>query len=182
MSSALAHPLAAPFPQSSTAEFGSLKGPQRYTEQIKSWQSLVTEGRLRSCFASVLPTPSEAKAMTGISLDQHNSNRITSQNHHPPRSSYASHLPSAGAEVRPTQHNLKGYHHTGSSRRDQPQIWTDSREQENRHVPRDSLASDLAIASYLQIPSSINDSRGSLAEFAAEVGQNLVMGQTLLTF
>ena len=107
--------------------------------------------------------------MTGISLDQHNSNAVASQNYYPSKSSYSSYPSGRGADVRHHQ-NADSYDHNNRPTEDQQKLWSTTQEREDRHTPKETSTSDSAIASYLQIPSSINNSRGSLAEFAAEVG------------
>jgi hypothetical protein len=170
MSSALGRPQPPPFPDSSRFEFeGFREGSQGHTEHGRSWQSLSKESRPGNCFTSGLPTPPETRAMTGTSLNQHNSNDVVSKGYYPSKFSYSSHT-SNGAEVRPRQHNIDGYNHNNSSTGVQSQFWPVSRERDAGSVGKNSSSSDSTIASYLQIPSSINNSKGSLAEFAAEVG------------
>ncbi len=170
MSSALAHPPAISFPESSRSELTSFRqGPQRYTGHTRSWQSLVKQGRSGTYFSSGLLTPPENRAMTGISLNQHNSNAVSSQNYYPSKFSYSSYPSARGAEVRHHQ-NADSYDHQVRPTEDQQQLWSTTQEREDQHVSKDTSISDSTIASYLQIPSSINNSRGSLAEFAAEVG------------
>ncbi|KAF7510356.1 hypothetical protein GJ744_006852 [Endocarpon pusillum] len=106
--------------------------------------------------------------MTGISLNQHNSNTVASQNYHPSKFPYASYPSGRGAEVR-HHHNADSHDHNNRSTEDQQKLWSTAQEREDRHAPKDTSTSDSTIASYLQIPSSINNSRGSLAEFAAEI-------------
>jgi hypothetical protein len=176
MSSALVHPSAAPFPKYSGFEVESCRqDPRLYTEDIKSWQSLVKEGRLGSCSASGLPSPPQTRAMTGVSLNQHTANDVVSQSYYPSKS-YPSYTSARGADVRAPQQDIKSYTHTNThsktnsnaSASDESHFWSGTRE--SRHAAKESKGSESAIATYLQIPSSINDSKGSLAEFAAEVG------------
>lgn len=170
MSSALAHPPATAFPEPSRSDLTSFReGPQRYTGHVKSWQSLIKEGRSGTYFSSGLLTPPENRAMTGISLNQHNSNTVASQNYYPSKFPYSSYPSGRGAEVR-HHHNADSYDHNNRPTEDQQKLWSTTQEREDRHAPNDTSTSDSTIASYLQIPSSINNSRGSLAEFAAEVG------------
>jgi hypothetical protein len=182
MSSVLAHPPPAPFSESSNPDLGGFqKAHQRHTQQGNSWQSLVKEGRLGGCFASGLPTPPETRAMTGISLNQHNSNDVVSQSYYPSKVSNPGHAYTRSADVGYHRHNIESFNHNRSSSRDQPQFWPADREKENSRAVKDNPSSESAIASYLQIPSSINDSKGSLAEFAAEVGHHSPTSQTFLT-
>lgn len=183
MLSASVHLPAAPFPESSRFEVESFReGPRLYTEHIKSWHSLVKEGKFGTGAARRLPAPPETTAMTGVSLNQHSSNAVVSQSYYPPKFSYPAHPSGRGAEVGPPQRNVKSYTHNNASTGDESQFWSGIREREDRYAPKDNASSDSAIASYLQIPSSINDSRGSLAEFAAEVGHVLFRLQAHLTF
>lgn len=178
MSSALAHPEIAPLSSSSKAELeGFNRGFQRYTEEFKSWQSLVKEGTIESCHFSGLPTPPETRAMTGISLNQYRPNDVVSQSYYPSTFTNPGNLLAStrASEVRRDQHTGDSYKHNTSTTTVQQQFWPASREKDNGHARKDSSNSDSAIASYLQIPSSVNDSKGSLAEFAADVGYTSFM-------
>ncbi len=171
MSSALAQPPAISFPGSSRSGLTSFRqGPQRYTGYIKSWQSLLKEGRSGIYFSSGLLTPPESRAMTGISLNQHKSNAVSSHNYYPSKFSYSSYPSGRAAEVRYHQ-NVDSHDDLSRPTENQQQHWSTTRGREDQHVSKDTSISDSTIASYLQIPSSINNSRGSLAEFAAEVGE-----------
>lgn len=182
MSSVLAHPPPAPFSASSNPDLGGFQeARQRHTQQGNSWRSLVKEGRLGGCFASGLPTPPETRAMTGVRLNQHNSNDVVSQSYCPSKFSNPGHSHTRSADVGYHQHNIESSNHNRSSSRDQPQFWRANREKENSHAVKGNSSAESAIASYLQIPSSINDSKGSLAEFAAEVGHLSPTSQTFLT-
>jgi hypothetical protein len=174
MSPAFAHFPAEPFPETSRSHPESCQeDPRRYTEQSKSWQSLVKDSKFRSCFSSGLPTPPESRAMTGVSCNQHSSNDIVSQNYYPSKYSYPTYPSSKGTEAKPYQQNADPYTQSNSSMADQPRLWSGSRKREDSQGNKDIANSDSTIASYLQIPASINDSKGSLAEFAAEVGSIL---------
>jgi hypothetical protein len=120
--------------------------------------------------------------MTGVSLNHHNSNDVVSQSYYPSKFPYPSHATARVAEVRPSQQNIKSYTHSNALASDESQLWSGMREWEDRHAAKESKGSESAIASYLQIPSSINDSKGSLAEFAAEVGHTFFRIQAYLTF
>ena len=148
------------------------EGSQQHIEHKKNWQSLATEGILESRFASGLPTPPETTAMTGTSINQHHPNNLVHQNYY---TSKFSHPASSvkGSEARNYPHNGEGRTYDISSTAYQPPLWSASRENEVNQTTKKVPASDSTIAPYLQIPSSINDSKGSLAEFAAEVGPNL---------
>lgn len=176
MSSTSALPLVTSCPDPlRLASDGFEKNTRQYTEHTHSWQSLVGKGRPGSYFASGLPTPPETRVMTGIGLNQHNSSDVVPQSYFPSKSSYPGYFSARGQESLHHQHNLDSYNHnnvpTYSSRGNQSQSWSANHERENRNTLKDSSKSDSTIATYLQIPSSINDSKGSLAEFAAEVGQ-----------
>ena len=80
-----------------------------------------------------------------------------------------------------THSNAHSYTHSNASTSDETQFWSGMRERESRDAANDSKGSESAIAIYLQIPSSINDSKGSLAEFAAEVGHTFSRYETHLT-
>jgi hypothetical protein len=182
MSSVLVHPPPAPSSESSNPDLGGFQeAHQRHTQQNNSWQLLVKEGRLGGYFASGLPTPPETRAMTGISLNQHNSNDVVSQSYYPSKFSNPGHSYTRSADVGYHPHNIESFNHNRSSSRDQPQFWPANREKENSHAVKDKSNSESAIASYLQIPSSINNSKGSLAEFAAEVGHNSSTSRIFLT-
>lgn len=173
MSSALVYPPAHLFPHSSKTSLGGFTpGPQEQTEHIRSWQSLVKEGRFESGFASGLPTPPETRAMTGVRQDQHNLNDPVSQSYFLSKFSNSGVNAASSTEVRAQQNNAQGYNHNRSSIRGQPQVWPTSQEKEINYTPKDGSVSDSTIAPYLQIPSSINSSKGSLAEFAAEVSRH----------
>ena len=168
MSSAFASLPAAPFSESSRSELESFPGfPQQHTGHIKSWQSFAKGGRFESCYASGLPTPPETRAMTGTSINQHSSNDTVSQRYYPSKYSCQAY-PSKGTEVRHYPNNGDGYTYNHAA--DQQQLWSASQEKEVNQAPKSIPNSVSVIASYLQIPPSINDSKGSLAEFAAEVG------------
>ena len=183
MSPALAQHPSPSFPQPSKSELESLQeDPRKHAEHIKSWQFLVREDRLGSCFASGLPTPPDTRTMTGISVNQHHSNDVVSQSYYPSTFSYPGYPPASSAEVRNRQHNADSYNHNKSSSVGQSQYWSSNRDRADRQAPKDTSISDSTIASYLQIPSSINDTKGSLAEFVAEVGHISCMLPALLTF
>jgi hypothetical protein len=164
MSSALAYPPVVLFPEPSTLDIDSFQeGPQRYTEHIKRWPSFDSKGRFGSSIASGLPTAAEIKAMTGTSLNLHNPNDVASHNRYPPKFSYADYFSMRGREVRCD-------HHHNASTAEQSQVRSANWGRDNRQPLKNHSNADYAIASYLQIPASINNSKGSLAEFAAEVG------------
>lgn len=183
MSSALVYPPASLLPQSSRTSLGGVSpGPQQQTEYIKSWQSLVNSGRFESGFASGLPTPPETKAMTGVRRNQHNLNDAVSQSYFLSKFSNSGVDTASSAEAKPRQNNVQSYNHNRSSTRGQLQVWPTSQEKETSHIPKDGSMSDSTIAAYLQIPLSINNSKGSLAEFAAEVSRHLPRLQSWLIF
>jgi hypothetical protein len=170
MSSASVSLPAASFPESSRSDLERRQeSSQPYPEHVRSWQLLAKGGIFGSCFASGLPTPPETRAMTGTSINQHHPNDIVSQHHYPSKFSDSAYA-SKDAEVRRYPHTVENYSYDTSSTSDQPPFWSASREKEVHQPSRNIPSSDSAIASYLQIPASINDSKGSLAEFAAEVG------------
>jgi hypothetical protein len=189
MSSALVHPSAAAFPKYSGFEVENYRqGPRLYTEVIKSWQSLVKESRIGSYPASGLPSPPGTTAMTGVSLNQHTSNDVVSQSYYPSKF-YPTYTSARGVDVRAPQQDSKSYTHnnthsnthSNASISDESQFWSGTRERESAHAAKESKGSESAIATYLQIPSSINDSKGSLAIFAAEVRQTSFRLETHLT-
>lgn len=170
MSLALPYPFANPFSASSTQlskDFHPTLQPCSQHEKIRG--SKVKENGSGTCFASGLPTPPERKAMSAVSLNHHNSKYDTAQSYHSSRVNYNDR--SAAREVLAGVHeqNLEGGNQNNSSKRNQSQLWPASQEKEKAHASKDSSNSASAIASYLQIPSSINDSKGSLAEFTAEI-------------
>lgn len=171
MSSTSAYHSVASTPQSFLSGFGGFSEEHhKKVEDIKSWHSLVQESRFGSSFASGLPTPPEPRAMTGVSLNQHNLNDVARQNYYPSKYSNPGHTYTRSQEVRHDQTKAEGFHHSRASSRDQTQFWSASREKEaSQVVMKEVSGTDSTIASYLQIPASINDSKGSLAEFAAEI-------------
>lgn len=130
--------------------------------QEKSGYGL-SHGRRRSStrdiFQGGLPTPPASKAMTSLSIP----NGI---------GMYSQQYPHVKQERIPSSHVPDARHqqstgHSRSSRGEQeqrPQTGTF----QNDHTSKSSLQSD-QIASHLQIPESVNNSKGSIAEFAAEI-------------
>jgi Cyclin len=165
MSSALACYHTVVSAESLTSEYQG-RGP-RYWGNLKSWQSLAQDTKFGSCFASGLPTPPETRAMNGVGLNQYNHNAISSQNYYPSKLPYPGYPTSNTTEVRSHQSNAINYNNASSTT--QLQAWHATRGKEDIPEQKEHSESDSTIASYLQIPSSINDSKGSLAEFAAEI-------------
>jgi hypothetical protein len=120
-----------------------------------------------SSVRSGLPTPPSTRAMNGVTLRQQPSHNTTSQpyqssrfplhnvpnNNLPHQRDGRDNLHHGDMQVRTNGFN-SGHRTQGSQDRD---IST-------------SKSTTNAIASHLQIPESVNKSKGSLAEFAAEVG------------
>jgi hypothetical protein len=105
-------------------------------------------------FTSGLPTPPESKAMNGLSVAA--SYRGTQPTH----INTTRYMHNASATASNMQHSLSqsSYDSQGSH----------TRHGSNTQGYRDDWATS-TIASHLQIPESVNKSKGSLAEFAAEV-------------
>lgn len=182
MSSALAYSPVVLFPEPSTLDIESFQeGPQRYTEHIRRWPSFDSKGRFGSSIASGLPTAAEIRAMTGTSLNLHNPNDVASHNYYPPKFSYADYSYMRGQEVRRDHHHDDNFDHHNASTAELSQVRSADWGRENSHAPKNHSNADYAIASYLQIPASINNSKGSLAEFAAEVGLAFFVLRGVLT-
>lgn len=125
----------------------------------------------RDIFQGGLPTPPASKAMTSLSIP--NNNGIYSQqyphvkqeqNYTPEKQEQQ--YPSVKQERIPSSHNPDARHLRSAS---------NGRWSRNEHEQRpqskgvkDEYSSD-QIASHLQIPESVNNSKGSIAEFAAEI-------------
>jgi len=121
-----------------------------------------------SSVRSGLPTPPSTRAMNGVTLRQQPSHNTTSQPYQPSRFP----LHNVPNNSHPP-HQRDGLHHPGDM-----QVRTNGFNSEHRaqgSQDRDVSASKNntnSIASHLQIPESVNKSKGSLAEFAAEVGRS----------
>ncbi len=141
---------------------------QLHTGRTKDWQSLAKESILEGGLASGLPTPPETRAMTGTSINQRYPNNPVPPNHYTSKFSQPA-CPSNGTESRNYSRNGQGQTYDLASIAHQPPLWSAGRGNEVNQISKNVPSSDSTIAPYLQIPPSINDSQGSLAEFAAEV-------------
>jgi hypothetical protein len=166
MSSTLAHPPLLPFSQSARQALESHHhAPYPYTDRIKSWQSLVEQGTLGSFGLAGLPTPSEPRDMTEIGLNHYHARDKPAQAQGSDRLPCPA-QPSANFVLYPPITSATLGHSQTSSTAPGKQVGP---------IAKDRSDSTSAIATYLQIPTSINSSKGSLAEFAAEVGLRSVV-------
>jgi len=120
-----------------------------------SWQGLFRNG---------LPTPPTSKAMTGLTLKNHYNTGV-----HPPAQSLSkySRQDAVSGENGTVERNLGG-------RGQEPLVYTDRSQRHRVGSSRDfgfdtKKSSGNVIASNFRIPESVNNSGGSIAEFAAEV-------------
>jgi hypothetical protein len=163
MSSSLASEPAYYFPRQphnqtpSSEELGgsSISSPSFEWKEGYSWQGLFRNG---------LPTPPTSKAMTGLTLKNHYNNGV-----YPPAQSLSkySHQDAVSGENSTVERNLRD--------RAQEQLgYTDRSQRHRASNSRDfgfdtKKSSGNVIASNFRIPESVNNSGGSIAEFAAEV-------------
>lgn len=141
----------------SSEELGgsSISSPSFEWKEGYSWQGLFRNG---------LPTPPTSKAMTGLTLKNHYNNGV-----HPSSQSLSkySHQDAVSGENSTVGRNLgdRGQEHLS---------YTDRSQRHRASSSRDfgfdtKKSSGNVIASNFRIPESVNNSGGSIAEFAAEV-------------
>lgn len=166
-----------PLPMSSTLSFqsayyypgqpqSSLPVPEDLPNGCDAPHNFDQNSKIRphSLFRNGLPTPPTSKAMTGLTLKNHNSNGVSMQAHHLTR--YPLNDVSSGGPVTGNQ-TFDGRENGQQRHGGNFQAHRAGRSKDYGVDTRKSPAN--IIAANFRIPESVNSSGGSIAEFAAEI-------------